>query len=281
MSLLNQGLFFIDQRGKSVIAQQRRTDEGVPLADEGEILKEAVEQAGWAAVFAEPKRSAVNVQFDVESVSEATLNALSAVLLRYDFKEILLSFKVLDWQRERHSDSALAAARVWMAVREGENTLTKQKVDESFQSPDSLLAGHPQGEAATAAIMFDAWKRQGGSYFASLPSMMESLDAGHHSHILEMTRDQPCGVFRHVGANCALMGRFEEGFPLIAYPDPLIGRWASARYRQIVASGEPQLSQITVRPRASQGHSYRCLRLPWKNAGGNPHFTIIRINDPA
>ena len=46
MGLLDQGLFFIDHRGKSVIARKRHGADGAPLAEESEILSEAVEEAG-------------------------------------------------------------------------------------------------------------------------------------------------------------------------------------------------------------------------------------------
>ena len=52
MSLLTDGLFFVDDRGKTVIAKPKDTAFG--RAEEQEILREAVEVAGWVAVFADP-----------------------------------------------------------------------------------------------------------------------------------------------------------------------------------------------------------------------------------
>ena len=279
MSLLNEGLFFIDHRGKSVIAQQRRDAAGNALADESDILREAVEEAGWAAVFAQPGRDAVNVQFAVERIAEETLSALSAVLLRYPFKQVLLSYKGLEWKRESHDDSALAAARVWTAVREADHALSKQRLCETVLDPDSLLTSKDEpGEFANAAVLFEAWRRNGGRYFNGLPAMMRGIGADRHSHVLEITRENPGGVYRHVGPQCTIMKHFGEGFPVIAYPDPVIGRWAARRYRQIVGQSKPELTRTNIAESGGGEVRYNCLRLPWKCDSGLDQVTVMRIN---
>lgn len=289
MGLLNDGLFFIDHRGKSVIAKQRHDAAGDPAASEPEILREAVEEAGWAAVFADPGRSAVNVQFAVERIAESTLKTLSALLLRHDFKEVLLSYKVLDWQRERHEDSALAAARLWTAVREGDRRLAQARVSEAFLDPDILLGAPGSGQMARAAALFDAWKRNGGRYFAGLPAMMEALELDRQADLLEITPEHPGGVFRHIGLDCATLQNFvgprHESFPLSAYPDPHIGRWAANRYSRIVQSREPQLAEMSLVRPVLGSLNYRCLRLPWRGVHdrGNlrGYLTVMRIREHA
>lgn len=283
MGLLNDGLFFIDHRGKSVIARQRQDDLGQFLSSEADVLREAVEEAGWAAMFADPRRSAVNIQFSVERVSEPTLEAISKVLLRHDFKEVLLSYKVLEWQRERHNDSALAAARVWTAVREGDQALARRRVTERSLNPDILLSAEGSGTLARAAALFDAWKSNGGRYFTGLPAMMKALELECQADILEITPDHPGGVFQHIGSDCVTLHNFlgerHRGFPLSAYPDPHIGRWAVARYSSIVQSRRPQLSETSLVRPVLGSLSYHCLRLPWQSDNGRAHMTVMRIRD--
>lgn len=282
MSLLNQGLFFIDDRGKCVIAQRRRDARKKPLAEDSEILHEAVEQAGWVAIFAEPHCRDITIQFDLRSVREQALTELGALFLRYPFKAVTLSYKSVGWHRLRFTDGMEAAAGLWRSLRDGDIALERARFERQPLSLEALAATPEDARQEPFSALLSKWRDTGGRYFPGLMPMIEGLEVADRTTAIAVTRDHPSGVFQYLGA-CTrkLHGGFADkavGAPVLKHPDAHYARWVGGLYQKVSKRGEPSLETVNFKEHINGVPGYDTLRLPWRDGKGTTLVTSFRID---
>ena len=279
MSLLTDGLFFVDDRGKTVIAKPKDTAFG--RAEEQEILREAVEVAGWVAVFADPARSAVNVQISAAHVTEKAITATGMMLLSYQFKEVRISCLGTEWRREAHSDPAEAASALFLMLQDADRDLAAARFKEQHLDAHRLLGNDVhEAELGLMAVM-QAWSDHQGKSFNRMLQMLESLELMDTAMIVELSEDHSPSIIRHFGQDfikrCPQLGKLLNQ-PLDKHPEPHFARWLDGRYRMIAEAMEPELFDMRLAEPIFGLDSYRCLRLPWALKDGGYLVTSLRID---
>lgn len=281
MGLLNEGLFFIDDRGKSVIATAKLDAVRQSRASDEEILQEAVERAGWIAVFADPQRSAVQVHFSIRSVREAAITAAGAMLLRHPFREVLLRYKAGDWRQERLGGGLDAATRFLTVLEKADEELAAERFRPQVADCDGFLGERDSIRARACASVLQAWRERRGAYFDGLLPMLEHLELIESAWVVDLSYEEPEGVFRHVGEEYdVLLDSFKgevSGRPLMTHPDPHYGRWLSAGYRELAHREEPQGLEVRFDEPLLATQSYAALRLPWKLEDDSDRVTALRL----
>lgn len=282
MGLLNEGLFFIDDRGKSVIATAKRDRERQIMASDEEILREAVERAGWIAVHADPARSAVQVRFCVRNVREAAITAAGAILLRHPFRDVVLCYKTGAWRTERLGGGLEAATRFLTVLEKADEELASERFRPRITECDGILKERDDTRARGCASILQAWRERGGQYFDGLPHMLEHLELIDAAWVVDLSYEEPEGVFRHVGKEFDILleslKKEVAGRPLMTHPDPHYGRWLSSGCRELASREEAQSLEVTFDEPLLATQSYAALRLPWKLEDDSDRVTALRFS---
>jgi hypothetical protein len=244
-----------------------------------ELVDYSIRNLGFVAV--KEMGGSLRISLRPAVVSPIAFSALLYWLHDRVVDRVLISFLDRDWSHEMLRSRQDAVQKLMARIDLGQGTR-----EGDFLSRELPLESLPQSSPLRGVL--DVWSQLAGKFDRERLAPLLARALNGRFVLVEAAPENPSLVIKDVGSGLTKPAEYwlarSIGNRVEDQPDYDYGKWVAGHYRQVVAAGQPSLSDVDAvinwPQHSRRSFRYRRLVVPFKTTGPSTMLLCASLSDP-